>query len=209
MKRLITVIGILLTLLAGPSWAVEPINLALASAILGGAGAGVAAASCSVSTDFVGTKNTASGNAATQAKDMAQCFLATASCSGTLATAYAMHANADTANGKMCLYSYDSDAPDAGDEKIGCSGNMASTDIEWVSAAMDGGTVVSGTSYFICFFVSADSESTWTSDQSDEGSINLYYKASSGYYATPPANLGTGWSSASLARRSWYITIGP
>lgn len=44
MKRLITVIGILLTLLAGPSWAVEPINLALAPAILGGAGAGVAAA---------------------------------------------------------------------------------------------------------------------------------------------------------------------
>ena len=43
MKRLITVIGILLTLLAGPSWAVEPINLALAPAILGGAGAGVAA----------------------------------------------------------------------------------------------------------------------------------------------------------------------
>jgi len=44
MKRLITVIGILLTLLAGPSWAVEPINLALAPAILGGAGAGAAAA---------------------------------------------------------------------------------------------------------------------------------------------------------------------
>ena len=44
MKRLITVIGILLTLLAGPSWAVEPINLALAPAILGGAGAGGAAA---------------------------------------------------------------------------------------------------------------------------------------------------------------------
>lgn len=46
MKRLITVIGILLTLLAGPSWAVEPINLALAPAILGGAGAGAAAAGC-------------------------------------------------------------------------------------------------------------------------------------------------------------------
>lgn len=48
MKRLITVIGILLTLLAGPSWAVEPINLALAPAILGGAGAG-AAAGCTAS----------------------------------------------------------------------------------------------------------------------------------------------------------------
>ena len=45
MKKLISIIGVLLSLLAGPSWAVEPINLALAPAILGGAGAGVAGVS--------------------------------------------------------------------------------------------------------------------------------------------------------------------
>ena len=202
MKRLLT---LFLVLWCSTAWAVEPINLVRGfNPYVAGAGV---AGGCNVATEYVGTKDI-SGSYRTVGKDVVYCYVTTASCSGALNTAYIRNTYAAEYTAKVCLYVYDGDAPDAGDTKIGCSSAISgSTANQWDSAAMDGGTVVSGTSYFICVAVDNDSANTVDIDVSGTD-ITLYYRSLSGFYDTPPANLGGIPNNITDKQLSIYISIG-
>lgn len=207
MKRLLPIIVALL--IATPAWAVEPINLARGLGVVG-MGAGVAAAgSCEAATDYVGTKDV-SGSTISVNAAVSQCFLFTASCSGTLTNGYIRHTSTSAYSAKVCVYSYDTDAPDVGDEKLGCSGNITGTTANnWDTAAMSGGTVVKDSTYWVCLFIDDDSANALDIDR-DASSITYYYHSAADDYDSEPATLDGTWSaSAGSANRSIYVSIGP
>lgn len=176
------------------------------TATLGSGGSG-GGSQCNASSDKLGTNDT-SGTAANRAKDSAWCSLFTPSCYGPLKTAYAAHADTNTSNLKVCVYSDNGDGViGATDLKVGCSGDIASSSVEFASSAMDGGALSSG-SYWVCSFVKADAANTFNLDK-DSVSTTLYYKSSSGYYASPPDNLGGDFNHVTSNNHSNYITVGP
>lgn len=171
-----------------------------------GSGGSSGGQSCNSAIDSLGTSNT-SGASGSRAKDLALCSLFTPSCYGNINTAFAAHTGTTTSNLKVCVYSDDGDSTaNVGDLKIGCSGDMESGATEWVSSVMDGGTLASG-SYWVCSFVKSDAANTFMLDQSNI-SAPFAYKTSSGFYATPPANLN-GLTSTAAVAPSVYITVGP
>jgi len=142
----------------------------------------------------------------------ADCWAATAPISGTLTTAYVAHANTSAATGKVCVYSNDGDSPDAGDVKLGCSGEITSSAVEWKTAAMDGGTVSLGMNYYICLFIDDGSANAFSVDRSSTNGI-LYYKTNQLFYDTPGDtlyNASVGWTTfANSPIKSVYVTITP
>lgn len=165
-----------------------------------------AAAGCNVSTNEVGFRTQYTNGHATNALGI-RCFLATADCSGTLKTAYAYTTDAGgSASVKICIYTEgDADtAPDSSDLKVGCSSAISeSGGAGWKSAAMEGGTVTNTTSYWVCMFNSATEG--WESVGND--SSDIWY-ASSDYYTSPPANLGSDITNhAAVGPYSIYVTI--
>ncbi len=139
----------------------------------------------------------------------ADCWAVQAPSTGTLTAAYAKHSNTSEATAKVCVYSHDGDAPDAGDLKLGCSGAITSSVDEWKSAAMDGGSVISGSNYYMCMFVDNDSANAFSVGSSSNTST-IYYKTISGLYDAPGDTLLTAWSSAMGQRiKSVYVTITP
>ncbi len=79
-----------------------------------------AASSCSVDNDEIGTRVDTTN--ADTSKDVAKCFLEVADCSGTLAKGFIADYYTTTWTAKICIYSYDNDAPDDGDGRLSCSG---------------------------------------------------------------------------------------
>ena len=145
------------------------------------------------------------------AKNRADCWAVQSPASGTLTTAYVAHGNTSEATAKVCVYSNDGDAPDAGDAKLGCSGAVTSSSVEWATSNMDGGSVVQGLNYYMCLFVDNDSTNTFSIDKSSTNTT-IYYKTSSGLYDTPGAtlyNVSAGWNTLTAPQRSVYVTITP
>jgi hypothetical protein len=178
------------------------------SMTLGSGGSGGAPA-CNAASDKLGTDDI-SGSAANRAKDMAYCALFTPSCYGTLTNAYVRHADTSESSAKVCVYSDDGNGiVGSGDLKIGCSNDITSSSVEFASAAMDGGTLTGG-SYWVCTFIKADATNTFSLDTNSTLS-NTFFKGSSGYYATPPDNLGgiPSYAYFTMNSLSVYVTVGP
>jgi len=144
------------------------------------------------------------------AKNRADCWAVQAPASGTLTAAYVAHGNTSEATAKVCVYSHDGDAPDAGDLKLGCSGAITSSAVEWKSSNMDGGSVATGINYYMCLFVDNDSANTFSVDKSSTNTT-VYYKTNSGLYDTPGTTLAgaNGWNNYSAPQRSVYVSITP
>jgi len=145
------------------------------------------------------------------AKNRADCWAVQAPASGTLTAAYVAHGNTSEATAKVCVYSHDGDAPDAGDVKLGCSGAVTSSSVEWATSNMDGGAVTTGLNYYMCLFVDDGSANTFSVDKSSTNTT-IYYKTSSGFYDTPGDtlfNASKGWNNYTAPQRSVYVTITP
>jgi len=173
---------------------------------LGSGGSGGAPA-CNASTDKLGTNDT-SGPAPSRSKGSAFCSLFTPSCYGPMGTAYVKHADTNESSLKVCIYSDDGDGlTGSGDTKISCSADITSSSVEFASAAMDAGTL-SGGSYWVCSFIKTDATNAFALD-SNSTYTTLFYKSSTGYYETPPANLGGITGYATSYSHSVYVTVGP
>jgi hypothetical protein len=123
-------------------------------------------------------------------------------------TAYARHADTNESSLKVCIYSDDGDGlTGSGDTKISCSADITSSSVEFASAAMDEGTL-SGGSYWVCSFIKTDATNAFALD-SNSTYTTLFYKSSTGYYETPPANLGGITGYATSYSHSVYVTVGP
>jgi hypothetical protein len=158
----------------------------------------------------MGTENK-DGVLLSMAKGRADCWVVQAPATGSLTTAYVAHGNTSEATARVCVYSNDGDAPDAGDAKLGCSGAVTSSSVEWATSNMDGGSVVSGQNYFMCMFVDNDSANTFSVDKSSTNT-NMYYKTGTLFYDTPGAtlfNTTVSWNVYTDPQRSVYVTITP
>jgi hypothetical protein len=134
------------------------------------------------------------------------CMAYTADCTGTLSYAYARHYGTGEDEGKVCVYSKNSAAPPDGDDLlIGC-GTISSSSTENAQSASEvGGSVTASAEYWVCI---VGSTSLFDIVRDDSGSGTVYYD-STGFYDTPPANLGGGlsWSSSGSRDFSMYVTI--
>ncbi len=182
----------------------------LGSITIGSGGTATLGRSAPLTGSNMGTDNT-DGVLSSLVANRADCWSVQAPISGTLTTAYVAHGNTSEATAKVCVYTNDGDSPDAGDLKLGCSGAITSSAVEWKSSNMDGGSVVSGLNYYMCLFIDDNSANAFSVDKS---SINttLYYKTNTGFYDTPGDtlyNASTGWSNASTTTRSVYVSVTP
>ncbi len=169
-----------------------------------------AASSCSVDNDEIGTRVDTTN--ADTSKDVAKCFLEVADCSGTLAKGFIADYYTTTWTAKICIYSYDNDAPDDGDGRLSCSGVItgdATSGVTWVSADMDTAeSVTQGTSYWKCIFVNVDSADVLNGRTNSGKTGTLYYMGASGFYADPPEDLSGTWNTTeSDPVTSAYVTI--
>ena len=170
---------------------------AICPAIIGGAGEGEGS-SCTASTpgndnDEVGDLTIETNNVSIS-KGASYCFLRTADCSGTLAVGYVYNGNGDDSDSKIGVFADDGDStPDSGDSSIGTSGGINSASIEWATdSSTIGGSVSSGSSYWVCIFVDDSAANNWRAKGA--GSTTVYYINGSGHYDTPPSDLTGSWS---------------
>lgn len=175
-----------------------------------------AAASCDPATKEVGSR-TAYGTPYGFGADLAIVFLVTADCLGELDTAYFYSdgdAGGSASNAKICIYSTAGSAanPDSAENtQIKCSDAIArGTGAGFKSAVMGAGGNITSTSanaYWMMITVQADGNSWVNTAKNDTTAI--WYRSSTGYYASPPANLYTGdWSTvATFGPFSAYVTI--
>ena len=128
----------------------------------------------------------------------------TASCSGTLTTAYIHHDSAQTDNIKLCVYLDDGDnVPDSGDTQVGCTDVITSNDTNgWASGAISG-SITSGSVYWI--MINTDG-TAWYLKRNSAGADRSYY-GDTNYYASPPANLGTGTFTGEANIYPAYVVI--
>lgn len=168
---------------------------------------GSAPSGCNVVTDKVGTDDM-SGSPPARYQGYAYCSLFTPTCYGALKTAYSRHGSVKTSSAKICVYeNTDGDTTaDSDDDKLGCSGDITSGSVEWVSSEMDGGTLTSGNAW-VCLFVKSDAETAYEVDTTLT-EVPFAYKTSGNYYASPPANLGGMTNAAASRGMTNYVTIG-
>jgi hypothetical protein len=162
---------------------------------------------------MTGTNNISAATTVGLSIGRSDCWSVSASATGTLTTAYIHHADTNTASAKVCVYSNDGDSPDAGDSKLGCSSAITPSTIGWSSAAMSGGSVSTGTSYYLCVFTDDDNTKYFRMSQTDAApTSSVYYRTDGDFFDTEDADLyyaGSGWNIDTLrtAHRSVYVTI--
>jgi len=214
MKKLLT---LFLVLWCSTAWAAGPIDWSKPYArsnpyVLG---AGVAAgSSCDSATNEIGSRTTY-GTAYSFGADLAIVLLVTADCLGELDTANFYNSGEGTAsNAKICIYTTGgsgADPDNAGNVLVKCSGAIASgTGSGWKTAAMDAGGNITSTNanaYWMMIVVD-DSAAAWYQSMKND-TTTIWYMTATGYYDTPPANLGAGtWSEVgSFGPYSAYVTI--
>ncbi len=125
--------------------------------------------------------------------------------SGTLTTANLYNSSGLSADAKVAVYTSSSTTPDVSDTQVGISGTVSSNGTaNWFTASMSGGAVTSGNFYWIAIFVSTAQGWTVHSPHTE----TLWYKTTSGYYASPPADLsGVTSSLGGFADISCYIDV--
>lgn len=175
-----------------------------------GGSAASAPAGCSASTEEVGDR-TQEATSQSISTDYAYVFRVQADCSGNLNTAYIYHNDTNVSSVKIAIYNSTQAA--LSDEGINATlvevSSAITTDAAtgWKSVAMAGTEpVVAGNWYWIAIFKQLGGNNFITVRNS---TATLYYKTTSGYYATPPDPLpAAGWSTAAVAPVSAYVSIG-
>lgn len=128
--------------------------------------------------------------------------------SGTLQSGFIYAGNSATQNFKLGVYTSAGAAPVIGDTSVGISGVIGTTGgPAWFNNTMSGGSITSGNFYWVCIFLE-NSGGGW---QHQYGSPNpagsIYYLSTSGYYASPPANLAGFSSTVAEGLISAYCTV--
>jgi len=161
---------------------------------------------CDTATNEVGDRSEESGTVSLNA-DIVLCYLSSADCTGTLYQAYLYHNNATASNAKVGIYADDGNStPDENDTSVVVSDSITGgTSTGWkTSSASLGGSVTNGSNYWICTMVESGGN-TFVAKSGD--GAGAYYILSSGFYASPPANLGGSWDSLSESPISVYVNI--
>jgi hypothetical protein len=155
--------------------------------------------SCNPASDLIGYKSTPS-SAMNIGSDDASCVYTTASCTGTLGYGYAYHSGTDTDTAKMCVYQDNgatattADGTDAILPSMTCQTATSSTDGEWAKTGSKlGGSVVSGTGYFVCVVGSAG---VWAQRFSSTGTERRYDFDGTFSYSSPPADFPDSYSNS-------------
>jgi hypothetical protein len=172
-------------------------------------GTGGSVSGCNPANDEVGSRSTG-GSAQAFSNGYVYCNYATADCTGTLGKAYIWNGNADD-DVKVGIFTAASSAPpDINDTVIAWSGEITSTDGAeswWASSTDLGGSVTSGSGYYICIITSTDN---WAGNY-DAGSTLYYNAVETGHsYASPPDTLYAdedGWSSTADRKIEVYVEI--
>jgi hypothetical protein len=205
-------IGLLILILS--AWAqyvfsAEPIQLARMNPYVAG---GARAASCSVSTDYVGSKTT-SGTSSSASADYVRCtrFQATElSCSSsTLNTGYLYHTSTSSDNAKIAVFGRASAdvgvSPMTDDLLIGTWGTISGYAVNggYGSVSIGTGQIIKDRWYWVCFITDA---STWER-VADTTAGTSYYKNIAGSYDSPPSALDDDYTSTTLTYLM-YFTVG-
>lgn len=179
-----------------------PKEARLGLAIVGGSNP--PASTCNVATNEIGARDIGSDDTNIYA-DVMVCNLASADCSGTLATGYLYSIANNGSLARVCIYSDDGDSlPGVEDLKLSCTTNLLDDAITtWLSSSMDTATSVTlGTNYWICF---ASKTANWLPRYGSGGSYQTH--ACSGCADSPPATLTGTWSNVGSYYTSMYVTI--
>jgi hypothetical protein len=166
--------------------------------------------SCNPDSNEVGNRTEYGGDSELSLDYMA-CVRAQADCTGTLGYAYAYMYSGDNGESfKVCVYnSASAGPPDSGDTALSgstCRTITATSSSQWEqSSGKIGGSVSSGTYYYICLISGAATTMT----KGTEAGFSWYGESISGSYATPPSDLteGDGWSTISDTGVSFYVAI--
>jgi hypothetical protein len=143
--------------------------------------------------------------------DGATCSQFTASCSGTLGYGHVIHHGTSNEEAKICVYQeIDADVePDANDNvKVGCSNAISSGSSEGTKTtdAVIGGAITSGNVYWVCVLGGAASFNVY---YTNDGAYTMWFIGAGFSYASPPANMGSGWSSSTTSNISAYVEVLP
>lgn len=133
------------------------------------------------------------------------CILYTADCTGTAGTAKIIHAGTETDNCKVCMYDYDSDAPDDGDNNGLCTtGDTVDANQEYSLTGKINKAVTNTTSYWVC--VLGGTGGCPVEYNSTTGTKTLYY-ATGFTYASPPTDLTGSWTSVASRDMAVWVEI--
>lgn len=132
-----------------------------------------------------------------------------ASSSGTLQNAFFYFANYNGGSAvKVCVYGPSTNTTPLTDSTaplIGKSVSLAYSSNAWVSGAMDGGTIVSGSFYWVVIYVSSAQGVKWVYPSS--GATTSFDGSAAGSYTTPDATIHGFGGSAANGPISCYITV--
>jgi len=177
------------------------------------AGASGAAAACSTSTDYIGSKAT-TGTSTTATADYVRCtrFQATemACSSATLNTGYLYHTGTSSDNAKIAVFGRASAdvgaSPTTDDVLIGTWGTIESYAVNggYGSVPIGSGTIVKDRWYWACFITDA---TVWERVADATVGTNCY-KNIAGSYTNPPEALADDYTTSTTTYRM-YFTIGP
>jgi len=208
MKKILPIIGLIFLLLCAG------VYQANARGACAAAGSGAGATACSNTTDYMGSKATTGGAAATLANDKIWCTLRTATATsgcttGTVDTAFAYATENTTTDIMVCLYSSAGSAltPDhTGNTKLSCSALISNEagGATWASAAMaTAASVTIGSTYWVCH---NNETSTWPYYRLASGP-SLWSADCTNCQLAMPDNLDSTWTELANRDAAIYITI--
>jgi hypothetical protein len=189
MKRLLYLIPVLFLLLTAQSTA----------QILPGVMSSSGASAPSGCNPAAGDKTVESGSYS-GTNDIVICEEVIALCDGTLDKAYYYADGSGSGTANIGIYHKTGSVPGSGDTPVGISGNMSQAG-GWQNASFASGSLVNETHYWMCMF----SDVAWATKKA--GMTTVYWQIGTGFYASPPANLGAvGPSTGSFGPTSIYVT---
>lgn len=179
------------------------------TAMLAGAGAGGAACSNNATTDYIGDKSDYTAESGLFSADTLYCISYTPSmtCSTGIFSYTGVTAKDSGDYIKVCIYNnINAQAgPHSDDTLVGCSGgDQTGVNYALINSAEEvNQAVTQGSSYWVCTLPNGSE----TVARTASGSNTMYYQTSSGWYTSPPANLGGTWTSTASRDINHFIKI--
>jgi hypothetical protein len=152
--------------------------------------------SCDSATNEVGDRTTQAGYGDIPSDQM-YCMPATADCSGTLKYPYVQHRGTDAETCKIAIYTRTAASDPSGEDLVAASAAISSGGADgWATNSTTvGGSVTSGSLYWVCVIAGADSFYTY---RLTSAGTTMYYKGVAGSYNNPPDPAPEGWSSTTM-----------
>lgn len=133
--------------------------------------------------------------------------LQTANYTGSLSKMFVYHGAGTTSELKVSVFLDDGDnIPDAGDRKIATSSVIPSVAFGWAEGNFSSGEIVQGQKYWIMLNRNPASPANWQYHYNSTGS-NYWNLSATGFWASPPDNLGTVTWTGITREISAYVTI--